>query len=93
MQQHLTFAVEWCRWFRPYLRSEGNICNGYFEHFLDIQKQCTCTVKLGMGSAKIGGHPVLILYTLTSVCIFSIQFCIHFLKCWQGEVVKQWWVS
>ena len=26
-----------------------------------------------------------ILYTLTSVCIFSILFSIHFLRCWQRE--------
>ena len=29
----------------------------------------------------------LTLYTLTSVCIFSILFSIHFLMCWQGEFV------
>ena len=29
------------------------------------------------------------LYTLTSVCIFSILFSEHFLRCWQGEFVKQ----
>ena len=28
-------------------------------------------------------------YTLTSVCIFSILFSLHFLRCWQGEFVKQ----
>ena len=27
----------------------------------------------------------LTLYTLTSVCIFSLLFFIHFLKCWHGE--------
>ena len=26
-------------------------------------------------------------YTMTSVCIFSILFSIHFLRCWQGEFV------
>ena len=31
----------------------------------------------------------LTLYTLTSVCIFSILFSIHFLMYWQGEFVKQ----
>ena len=30
---------------------------------------------------------LLILYILTSVCIFSILFFIHFLRCWQGEFV------
>ena len=30
---------------------------------------------------------LLTLYTLTSVCIFSILFSIHFLKCWMGEFV------
>ena len=30
----------------------------------------------------------LTLYNLTSVCIFSILFSIHFLRCWQGELVK-----
>ena len=29
----------------------------------------------------------LTLYTLTSVCIFSILSSIHFLICWQGEFV------
>ena len=29
------------------------------------------------------------LYTLTSVCIFSILFSEHFLRCWQREFVKQ----
>ena len=32
---------------------------------------------------------VLTLYTLTSVCIFSILFSIHFLRGWQGEFVYQ----
>ena len=31
----------------------------------------------------------LTLYTLTSVYIFSILFLIYFLRCWQGEFVKQ----
>ena len=31
----------------------------------------------------------LTLYTLTSVCIFSILFFIHFPRCWQGEFVCQ----
>ena len=29
------------------------------------------------------------LYTLTSECIFSTLFFIHFLRCWQGEFVCQ----
>ena len=29
------------------------------------------------------------LYTLTSVCIFSILFPICFLRCWQGEFVEK----
>ena len=32
---------------------------------------------------------LLTLYTLTSVCIFSILFPIHFLRYWQGEFVKK----
>ena len=31
----------------------------------------------------------LTLCTITSVCIFSILFFIHFSTCWQGEFVKQ----
>ena len=31
----------------------------------------------------------LTLYTLKSVCIFSILLFIHFLRCWQGEFVCQ----
>ena len=40
----------------------------------------------------IDGYSVksfLSLYTLTSVCIFSILFSIHFLICWPGEFVEQ----
>ena len=32
---------------------------------------------------------LLILYTLTSVSIFSMLFSLHFLRCWQGEFVLQ----
>ena len=32
---------------------------------------------------------LLTLYTLTSVCIFSILFSIHFQRGWQGEFVQQ----
>ena len=35
----------------------------------------------------------LTLYTLKSVCIFSIQLFIYFLRCWQGEFVYQSKVS
>ena len=31
----------------------------------------------------------LTLYTIASVCIFSILFPLHFLKCWKGEFVSQ----
>ena len=31
----------------------------------------------------------LTLYTLISICIFSILFSIHFLRCWQGEFAWQ----
>ena len=34
-----------------------------------------------------GGVKILTIYTLISVCIFSILFSIHFLRCWQGEFV------
>ena len=33
--------------------------------------------------------PVFFINTLTSVCTFSILHSIHFLRCWQGEVLKQ----
>ena len=29
------------------------------------------------------------LFTITSVCIFSILFSMHFFRCWQGEFVWQ----
>ena len=32
---------------------------------------------------------LLTLYTLISMCIFSIMFSIDFLKCWQREFLKQ----
>ena len=34
-----------------------------------------------------GEEKILTIYTLTSVCIFSILFSMHFLRCWQGEFV------
>ena len=40
-------------------------------------------------SQKIWAIMVLILSTLTLVCIFSILFSLHFLRCWQGEFVQQ----
>ena len=33
------------------------------------------------------------LYTLTSVCIFSLLVSIHFQMCWQGEFFQQSWAS
>ena len=36
-----------------------------------------------------GYSNVFTLYTLTSICIFSILFSIHFPRFWQGEFVKQ----
>ena len=30
---------------------------------------------------------VLTLYILTSVCMFSIRFSLHFLRCWKGEFI------
>ena len=29
------------------------------------------------------------LYTLTSVCIFSLQLSKHFLRCWKGDFAQQ----
>ena len=42
-----------------------------------------------LGYAHLERVVTLTLYILTSVCIFSILFSIHFLRCWQGEFVKQ----
>ena len=44
------------------------------------------------GVCKVQGYVcsdifILTLYTLTSVCIFSIMFFIHLPRCWQGEFV------
>ena len=41
----------------------------------------------------VGSVAFLTFNTLTSVCIFSILFSIHFPGCWQGELVKQWTAS
>ena len=40
-----------------------------------------------MVAGKMSTLPLLTLYTLTSVCIFSILFSIHFQRGWQGEFV------
>ena len=44
---------------------------------------------LGRSCMWITSGSYLTLYTLTSVCIFSTLFFIHFLGCWQGEFVFQ----
>ena len=48
-----------------------------------------CSTKLvnicGNGLNKVALSQTLTLYTLTSECIFSILFSIHFLKCQEGE--------
>ena len=36
---------------------------------------------------------VIPLYTLTSVCIFSILIPIHFFRCWQKDFVQSSWAS
>ena len=41
------------------------------------------------GRLKWRRKDVLTLSTLTSVCIFSILFSIHFQRCWQGELAWQ----
>ena len=50
----------------------------YFENdtSMPVSSLCMCTTTS------------LTLYTLTSVCIFSILFSIHFPSCWQGEFVS-----
>ena len=35
---------------------------------------------------KDSDHSILMLYTLTSVCIFFTVFPIHFSRCWRGEI-------
>ena len=61
----------------------------------------SCNVTAEGGVPELGCHAMslpkealrkipwtaLTLYTLTSVCIFSILFSIHFLRCWHGEFV------
>ena len=43
----------------------------------------------GKADCKYNLKVLLTLDTLTLLCIFSIQFPIHFLRCWQGEFVHQ----
>ena len=43
--------------------------------------------KVGEKCQNASIHQWLTLYTLTSVCIFSILFSIHFLRVWKGEFV------
>ena len=38
---------------------------------------------------KDSDHSISTLYTLTSVCMFSTVFPIHFSRCWQGEIPKK----
>ena len=41
-----------------------------------------------MFSAQKRHYNIITLNTLTSECIFSLLFSIHFLRCWQGEFVS-----
>ena len=43
----------------------------------------------GKADCKYNLKVLLTLDTLTLLCIFSIQFPRHFLRCWQGEFVHQ----
>ena len=50
----------------------------------------------GLGRGRSRGWrrwDILNLYALTSDCIFSILFTIHFQRCWQGEFIEQSRVS
>ena len=53
---------------------------------LDTEQGCTHHTEGRVDSCDL---VQLILYTLISLCIFSILFIIHFLRCWKGEFVEQ----
>ena len=63
--------------------------------FFSKQFSCKWQIKkkkLVSLSALCFGH-CLTLYTSSSIWIFFIPFSIHFIRCWQGESVKQSRVS
>ena len=57
--------------------------------YISIHRHDDGTFFPGTGKSE----EVLTLSTLTSVCIFSILFSVHFLRCWKGELVWQSRVS
>ena len=51
--------------------------------------QCFSLFYHSVKPTNVRGPCTLVLYTLTSVCIFSILFSKHFLRCQHGEFVLQ----
>ena len=64
----------------------------YVMHFINVENQMAAsTTRLNIFNPedRLASNFSLILYPLTSVCIFSILFSIHFLKRCQGVFVKK----
>ena len=70
-----------CKCINTYL--SAHVClSSFFLNFSNL----LCTSNILRVKIFLGG--VLTLFTLTSVCTFSILFFLHFLRCWQGEFLK-----
>ena len=80
-----TLSFTWCNLFVNYtIHSE----NSWMYHYV-ITPSVNLTWWLTTTYQPTFGKLSLTLYTLTSVCIFSILFSIHFQRGWQGEFVSQ----
>ena len=89
----ISLISEYCWKYLAHL-SKGQIMlsNGYIATQWISLKKTYCTIhRIDIYSPieRPGLGLTLTLYALTLVCIFSTLFFIHFLKCWQGECVKQ----
>ena len=80
-------------YFSPTSENHEIICNTNYFGLLVILWLRICAIGEGrlleVGACTRSYGEFLNLYTLTSVCIFSILFSIDLLMCWQGEFVQQ----
>ena len=64
----------------PHMSGPGPLACSQEQHILPSE-QCTSL------NTSMKRKMLISLHNLTSVCIFSILFSIHFLRCWQGESI------
>ena len=93
-QARATYCINWNPW--KYLMQYFQRKNNFFHLFFTwayIILQCIVFLTITSDQANwlvklyFLFSELLTLYTLTSVCIFSLQLSKYFLRCWEGELI------